>query len=121
MFFCKNARISSCTYPCKAKGEDREKEEGNQHKKDSLVQPKKDDVVSVPASSSSFPYSSPKGKNKMIAAFEMITNEFKAIFDISYIYFLLFHSNLPLLQRAHHQSQQRLQQLVLLLLGRTFP
>ena len=58
---------ASTTYACKAKKEDGEKEEGNEHKKDSLVQPKKDDVFSVPASSSSsFPYSSPKGINTNI-------------------------------------------------------
>ena len=62
----KRASIST-TYSYEAKREDGEKEEGNEHKKDSLVQPKKDDVFSVPASSSSsFPYSSPKGINRNV-------------------------------------------------------
>ena len=84
MFFAKNARISSPTYPCEAKGENGEKEEGNEHKKDSLVQPKKGDVFSIPASSSSsFPYSSPKGMNRIITKFQWLLF-FKSICLILY-------------------------------------
>ena len=73
LVLCKNARISSPTYPCEAKGENGEKEEGNEHKKDSLVQPKKDYVFSIPASSSSsFPYSSPKGITTIIIKFQSL-------------------------------------------------